>query len=75
MTAEGTVGAPTCLSLDVQHERTLKKFEEILKAGSNWGTLQKLLPQGSDPEVESGFILATNLYKEKKFPRKEFAKQ
>jgi hypothetical protein len=27
--------------------------------------LQKLLFQGSDPEVESRFILATNLYEEK----------
>jgi hypothetical protein len=42
---------------------------------SYWGTLQKYLPQGSDPEEEARFILASNLNKEKSAQDKNLNKR
>jgi hypothetical protein len=49
------------MSINVQHESTIEKFEESLNFGSNWGTLKKFYcPKESDPEEESCFVSAPN---------------
>jgi hypothetical protein len=53
------------MSINVQHESTIEKFEESLNFGSNWGTLKKFYCfKESAPEEESHFVSAPNLYEE-----------